>query len=58
MPKYKVPCVYTTTEIIIVEADNIEQAMNKAYDDFGEFECIKQIDGDVEISYHDIIEIK
>jgi hypothetical protein len=32
--------------------------MNKAYDDFGEFECIKQIDGDVEISYHDIIEIK
>lgn len=58
MPKYKVPCHYTNTEIIIVEADSKEDAMNKVYNDFGEFECIEEFEGDVEVHYHDITEIK
>lgn len=58
MPKFHVPCKYVQTEILLVEADSKEQAMNKAYENFGDLECIEQIDGDVEIYYPDIIEIK
>ena len=57
MPKYKVPCKYTNTEIIVVEAGSKEEAMEIAQDRFDNYTSIEVFEGDVEVHYHDIIEI-
>ena len=56
MPMYRVPITRRDTEIVEVVASNKEEAMNKALDGEGKF--VELIDGDSEVYYPDIQEVK
>lgn len=58
MSKYRVPYKYVTTIIYEVEAIDKEHAMNLVYDDSNKCIEIENIEGDGEVYYPDIQEIK
>jgi hypothetical protein len=53
-----VPRSFTQHEIVEIIANSKEEAMRLVQDDEEDFKLVEIIDGDVEVNFHDITEIK